>query len=133
MNIQILKRIDKAPKSGLMLLYLRDKVEFKEYNCLDELKLALGDKDILEIHLFDNNKEYRAIASTSKRFPSGVIEDISDFEYADDRSDCVKTESLVAESWCKEVAAKVAVINHVSYDENGMAMVDNYRLVRGDR
>lgn len=63
-----------------MLAYTRKKVIFQPYADPDEVKQILADEQILELHLFDRDREYRAIASRSPRFQDGVIETIADFE-----------------------------------------------------
>ena len=122
-----------APSHGQMLIYTRDKVFFQSYSTIDEVENAVGEcSDILELHLFDSTKEYRALSSTSYRAKSsaGIIEYIADFPYAE--------ANVFAENQMLEMSADfgnpggiIRVLNHISYDESGMAAVDDYRMVMG--
>ena len=72
MTYQDLKRVNEAPKSGQLLAYTRKEVYFQPYGSLAEAEGLLQEKTLLELHLFDNDKEYRAIVTRSKRFPDGM-------------------------------------------------------------
>lgn len=123
-----LKRKAEAPEHGQMLAYMRKQVIFKPYSNQSEVGLELEDSDILELHLFDEEKEYRAIASRSPRFQDGVIETVADF--AEEEENKIYRESVVTE---KEFGAVITILNHIHYDEkNGMADIDNYRLRMGE-
>lgn len=126
-----LRRIGEAPGSGYALIYTRQKVIFKAYNDIGKLREEIKNDELLEIHLFDDNIEYRAVSTRSKRYPEGVIEavigekneDQSIFEeevLIDQREERVLLERKGQE--------KITVLNCISYDENGMAFIDNYRL-----
>ena len=65
MDIRNLQQIDKAPHSGYMLLYTRQDVIFEKYDNIDNIKNDILSKvdsksnnELLEVHLFDNEKEY---------------------------------------------------------------------------
>lgn len=128
MDIQKLKRISEAPQKGYVLSYLRDKVIFKRYESIDDLLNELTEKEILELHLFDNEMEYRAVTSTSKRYSDGIIEDVIDFKYDSKSEDCFKSDMVLEQGYIDDIHT-ISVINHLMYDENGSASVDNYRLV----
>ena len=124
MKIDDLKQIGRAPQKGSHLLYTRKKVLFGEYHSLDEFRSGLEGEELLEVHLFDDTSEYRAITTESPRYPDGVIEWVADFE--DDGMNVYKETCLL------ENNGKLTVLNHISYDpDNGMASIDDYRLVRG--
>lgn len=123
MTLQDLKKLEGAPAQGQLLAYTRRKVIFQPYKRREEVAEVLGDKELLELHLFDEQKEYRCIASRSSRFPSGVIETVADFPENDEWS--VYREDVLLEDSQDEIT----VLNHIAYNgENGMAYVDNYRL-----
>lgn len=123
MNINQLKKIEEAPTQGTKLIYTRKKVIYGGYNSLDSCKNDIAEQDILEIHLFDDSKEYRAIATESKRFPDGVLEHLAEFNEDD---------SVYSETCMLEDGDKITVLNHISFnDDNGMAYVDDYRIKRG--
>lgn len=119
-----LTRVMEAPQCGQMLAYTRKRVIFQPYRNLEEVEQVLADTEILELHLFDGQKEYRTIVSCSPRFESGRIEAVAEFP-ADRESDVYK-ETVMLE---KEFGTKITVLNHIHYNEcNGMADIDNYRL-----
>lgn len=123
MRLQDLGRMKEAPLCGQLLAYTRKRVLFQQYGNTDELKSILGEEELLELHLFDAQKEYRCIASGSRRFPSGVIEAVIDFPEKDETS--VFKEEVPLE----DKKGIITVLNHIAYNEkNGMAYVDNYRL-----
>lgn len=138
MQLDNLSRISEAPASGLILAYTRDRVIFGRYEQLETLKEGMAGRELLEIHLFDPKKEYRAIASESKRFgETGSIETLADFE---EEEDTVYREEILLENpkdatggeeFLQETGRKtIIVLNHIHYDdESGMAEIDNYRLI----
>jgi len=129
MRYQDLKEIERgeknAPIEGYMLAYFPvKKVLFCPYHSLQEVVEVLGEEEILELHLFDRTKEYRAISTVSKRFPDGVIETVADFSEEEAYSETVCLERQFADVG----AGKIRILNHIAYDRKGMACVDNYRL-----
>ena len=123
MNIDNLKRLEEAPERGQILAYTRREVLFHSYESLESIREELQDKTILEMHLFDENKEYRCIATESKCFPKGVIEYIAEFS---DDSDVYKEKTLVEKGYDTDT---LTVMNHIRYEKsNGMAVIDDYRL-----
>lgn len=129
MEWQGLKRKAEAPKKGWVLAYTRKKVIFHPYETWEALEPELADVELLELHLFDQEKEYRCLSTRSKRFPEGVIETVADFREQDlDRQDD-NTEVYAEHIRLLWGGAEITVLNHVSYDKtNGMAIIDNYRL-----
>lgn len=117
-----LKRIGEAPGSGHALIYTRQKLIFKAYNDIGKLREEIKNDELLEIHLFDDNIEYRAVSTRSKRYPEGVIEAVIG-EKNEDQS--IFEEEVLLEGKGQE---KITILNYISYDENGMAFIDNYRL-----
>ncbi len=123
MTLQDLKKPEQAPAQGQMLAYTRQKVIFRPYEGREKVTEVLGNSELLELHLFDEQKEYRCVASGSSRFPSGVIETVADFSEEDERT--LYREDVLLEDSQEEIT----VLNHIAYnEENGMAYVDNYRL-----
>ena len=124
MMVEELKRIDSAPVPGQMLAYTRKKVLFQPYANTDEVRTILTDEELLELHLFNKEKEYRCIVSDSKVYPEGLIEYIAEFEESH--------ENVYRDECLLENGGKITVLNHISFnDENGMAMIDDYRLIMG--
>lgn len=128
MVVQDLRIKDSAPAEGILLVYLRQRIIFEKYNSIDEVIHKLNGETLLELHMFDQDKEYRAITTTSRRFSNGLIEEVVDFPYFEGASDCFVTDSLTDNAFNTEVA-KIRIINHLIYDDNGTVSVDNYRLI----
>lgn len=132
MKWEMLKRTGEAPENGWMLAYLRKEVLFIKYGSRGEVKGKIGSEDLLELHLFDKKKEYRCIASQSKRYKDGFVETVADFDektestYSDD---IYLEKNLYLEKDFQGLGEKIQLLNHLKYDENGMLEVDNYRLV----
>lgn len=139
MTYQDLKRVNKAPVSGQLLAYTRKTVHFQPYGSLAEVEALLQEDTLLEIHLFDHDREYRAIATRSRRFADGMIETVADFpeEVAGDiyreRAQLSKKDSDEMPTSGNTDPQTITVLNHISYGENGMAYVDNYRLQMGGK
>lgn len=128
MKIQDISRrkwFREAPEEGHILAYARDEVIFEKYSSLSQAEEWLKDKDILELHLFDREKEYRCLSSTSRRFAEqgGIIDLVESFE--DDPVSVYRDQTRLENR--KEI---LTVLNHITYDEEqGMAEVDSYRLI----
>lgn len=128
-----LKKLNEAPAAGQYLIYTRKAVLFAAYTSMAEVDAILQkhtENEILEIHLFDDEKEYRAVASSSKRYPEGVIEYVS--EIADtDEAEIYVDHTLLDPDAATSGQKILNVLNHISYGENGMISIDDYRLVMG--
>lgn len=128
MRIGELNIKEMAPLKGRMLIYTRQKVEFKPYSSVDEVIDTFKDIELLEIHLFDDSKEYRAISSMSHKYrEKGYIECC----VSDDMHNCdeIYDETIITENEYNNIP--VTVINYVTFDEKGMARVNDYRLKMG--
>ena len=137
MTWENMKHNKDIPDKGWILAYTREEVLFERYE-KDHLENILKNKDILEIHLFDQEKEYRAIQSTSwknrknedkairstswNNRAEGYIEHIASIDLSDQ-------EHVYREEITLEKGGTIFVLNHVNYDETGMAFIDDYRLM----
>jgi len=118
-----LKDISKAPETGCCLIYLRQKVLFEDYTDKKQVESAVNNQDILEIHLFDSDREYRAVASNEKR----IIEHIADFENT--KNNVYRDYAQIEDEFDMR-GMQISVLNHIVYDDKtGMATIDDYRLV----
>ena len=124
MKIEQLKRFDEAPMKGQVLAYTRKRVVFQNYKSHEEVQQLLTGDDIVELHMFDTDREYRSIVSESSRYDTGIIEWLEDFP--DEAKTVYKEECLLENG-----GGSIIVLNHIRYDENGMAQVDTYRLNMG--
>lgn len=122
--LEQLEKWNEAPDKGQLLIYTRETVLFHKYPSKTFVLELLEGQEILEMHLFDNQKEYRCILSRSKRWENGVIETIANFPI--EKENVYKEEILL-----ENTKEKMMVYNHIQYDENGMATIDNYRLAMG--
>ena len=114
----MITRINEAPESGVMYALYVDRVVYKEYLKDDLINdLALEDK-LLELHLFDENKEYRLIKARNKDIEC-VIED------------SVNHDDKYEENIFVGDKKKVTVINYIKYDEDDLLRFVNYRLKKG--
>ena len=139
MDIYSLEQIGQAPKQGCLLMYTRKKVIFEKYDCTGTdikeyivSKVNMEKEDtMLELHLFDTEREYRAVQSTAHRtYPGsakGTAECVVTKEESqkDDIDEYV--EDILLEKKFKQVGSRIRVINYMKYDENGMAEMYNYR------
>lgn len=137
MLISKLERIEEAPAAGRLLAYTRKRVFFRDYTSLDEVRQILAADEILEIHLFDDDKEYRALATESARYPKSVIEHVAEF-VPGEKDAGVEPTHLYGDVYLEECQLEreegtMLVMNRIDYDKNGMIRIDDYRLVMGGR
>ncbi len=124
-DIKKREKFKEAPGRGQILAYTRKEVVFCEYSNKEDIKEFAEDDELLEIHLFDSEKEYRGIMSRSPRFPEGWIDVI--VGAADD----TYVERVLLED---EDEVTLCIENHLAFDEDtGMAYVNNYRLIMGGK
>lgn len=123
MEWEKLARVQEAPEQGWMLAYFRKEILLDKYSSREDVRKHIENRELLELHLFDPHKEYRAISSQSRRYPAGVVEAIADFKLD---QDATYVEECYLEA---KFGKKIRICNHLNYDENGMLEIDNYRLV----
>ena len=114
-----------TPEQGMMYALYTDRVVYESYskNSLpseEEIK-----KDLLELHLFDAVGEYRYI-KTRKGEIEVYIND-ENMDYQDTYEERIYTLGKNVEKTDKN-ADKVEVVNYISYDENDLMVIRNYRL-----
>lgn len=114
-----------TPEQGMMYALYTDRVVYESYskNSLpseEEIK-----KDLLELHLFDAVGEYRYI-KTRKGEIEVYIND-ENMDYQDTYVERIYTLGKNVEKIDKN-ADKVEVVNYISYDENDLMVIRNYRL-----
>lgn len=125
-----LNKLWEAPLQGYLLAYFQKKVIFNKYSIKEnpsEILEAFQDECLLELHMFDEKKEYRAILSRRK---DGYIETIVSDEL--EENDIMEENVFLNEMTSgvvKEEKAKITVVNYLSFDENDDLMrIENYRL-----
>ena len=119
-----------APEKGQVLAYFRDEVLFQGYDSINSVKDLCKGKVLLEIHLFNADKEYRAVSSTGNvgSKTGGTIEYTADFAY---NPSSVFIEKMALDMDPGTTDRVVTVLNHLTYDQDGMASVDDYRMIMG--
>ena len=116
--------LTKAPEKGVIYALYIDKVLFRGYEDLREVSSYIQIDHLLELHLFDENKELRYIKTRRGDFICHEIKD--DGDYDDLYIDTVYVDS--ENSYKGDRQCKIKVINYLKYDENDMMHVVNYRL-----
>lgn len=128
-----LSQRNNAPKKGVILAYTRQEIIFQDYSDIADVEKILDDKELVEIHLFDEKKEYRALVTTGNRefnnSTKGTIEHIADFKTEDTKEYGVYKDNILLDRSFNVDYKSIAVLNKISYDDNGMADIDDYRLV----
>lgn len=116
-----------APEQGIMYALYRDRVVYEPYKreqLENEENLM---RDLLELHLFDDTKEYRFI-----RKRKGDVEVcIEDSTVSHDDSYTEQIYTLAGNAETLDETSKrnlVEVVNYIIYDENDLMTIPNYRL-----
>lgn len=112
--------LSKVPNQGIMYALYTDRVEYRPYK-KEELSEDAIQKHLLELHLFDDTTEYRMIQSEC-----GEIENvISDENMPHDDIYCEKIYTVKEN---EELDHCIEVVNYLTYDENDLLLIRNYRL-----
>lgn len=116
--------INLAPEKGIMYALYIDRMVFQEYTKDQLLKNAYLEDKLLEMHLFDENKEYRYIKSRLKDIEC-VIDDTV-------KHDDIYVESTYIQSNLDEEVTsssnRVNVVNYIQYNDEDLLTITNYRL-----
>lgn len=113
-----------APEQGMMYALYTDRMVYERYS-KKSLPLEEIQRDLLELHLFDAVGEYRYI-KTRKGEIEAFIND-ENMDYQDTYVEKIYTLGGNVEKSDKN-AGKVEVVNYISYDENDLMAIRNYRL-----
>ena len=107
-----------APKRGIMYALYTDRVVFEPYQKDQLPETEKLQKNLLELHLFDEDTEYRTVMSNR-----GEIETV----ICDKGQPCpdTYTEKVMVSD---DRISGIEVVNYLSYDENDLMMIKNYRL-----
>lgn len=112
----------KVPESGMVYAVYQDRVEYKAYRSLTEV-LARENltEGLLELHLFDEHKEYRFIKKR-KGFISKLICDDDPEEEKNIYEEQIYTEDNEGKE------GQVCVVNYMTFDEDDLLQIEKYRL-----
>lgn len=117
-----MNNIYQAPESGIMYALYIDRMVFQTYVKEELLKDPELETNLLEMHLFDDTKEYRYIKTRSKReHPVDFVIEDSGMDYDDTYEESVYVQKNPA-------AKKVTIVNYIKYNENDFLTFTNYRL-----
>lgn len=114
----------KAPERGMLYALYTDRMEYRPY---ERENLLLKEKDLqknlLELHLFDEKKEYRFIKKRKGELEVVVCDERKDY-------DDLYIEKIFTQEDEKEKnhASCIEVVNYLVYDENDLLKIKNYRL-----
>ena len=113
------------PELGTLYALYRDKVKYEKYSRKELLEDKQLTEKLLELHLFNDTREYRYIKTRS-----GEIETLISDETVEHED--IYTEKIVTLGNKKEKPDKdsglVEVVNYITYDENDLMRIENYRL-----
>ena len=125
--------VNLAPKNGYCLVFLEDytyifdsysivnnKIKTKNHNFLNTKKIS-------KLHLFDKEKEYRAIKSDGLQ---NIITNLFTKEEEKNINPLyLKTQEIYLDDDCAiDNKTKIKVINRFNFDENNCIFLENYRL-----
>lgn len=123
-KVDLIKEIQKkAPESGMVYAVYQERVEYEAYRSLTEV-LARENltEGLLELHLFDEHKEYRFI----KKRRGFISELICDDNYGDEKENTYEEQIYTEDSKGKE--GKVCVVNYITFDKDDLLQIEEYRL-----
>lgn len=116
--------INLAPEKGIMYALYIDRMVFQEYTKDQLLKDAYLEDKLLEMHLFDENKEYRYIKSRLKEIECVIDDSI-------EHKDVYVESTYIQSNLDEEVTSstnRVNVVNYIQYDADDLLTITNYRL-----
>ena len=115
----------KIPEKGIMYALYTDKVVYRKYDRKEFVEDQEATDKLLELHLFDTVAEYRYIKKRNGKIEALIRNDT--VEHQD-----LYTEKIITLGNKKEKPDKesgfVEVVNYITYDENDLMRIENYRL-----
>lgn len=117
--------IDKAPKQGTIYAAYIDKMVYKSYKRLEELAEYLSEEKLLEMHLFDQEKELRFWKTRSGEVRCSEIRDEDCYDDSYVESSYILGKDI---DQIQNLKQKIEVVNYIRYDENDLLHIVNYRL-----
>lgn len=120
------KTIDltKAPDRGIWYAVYTDRIEYLNYEKREASILA--DSKLLELHIFDNVKEFRVIRKRDQSLIEKVISDEESMNMGTyEETVYVNRKGIDNASPSGEM---VTVVNYIEYDDNDLLKISNYRL-----
>jgi len=116
-----------APERGRMYALYTNCMEYCAYNMAELLQRQNLAENLLELHLFDTEKEYRFV---QKR--KGCISKLIDDSCIDsEKGECTYEEGILTLD-SQGIPGRVTVVNYITYDEDDLLYIENYRLKEVD-
>lgn len=119
----IVERIksENVPKEGMMYAVYNNSIEYRAYTLPEVLSDSKLSDGLLELHLFDEENEYRYI----KRRGDDVSRLINDSIYHGDIY-CKYEEQVYIDG--DDTDDRVCIVNYITFDEDDLIQIENYRL-----
>ena len=119
-----------APEKGMMYALYTDRVVYKKYTKENLPSAQELLHNLLELHLFDDIKEYRYIKKRSGELEV-IIEDKDMIPEGEDRDMYCYTERIFTREPDTEAEGgiwQIDVVNYLSYNEDDLMTIPGYRL-----
>lgn len=113
------------PEQGIMYALYVDRVVYQKYSRDKLLQNKNLQNKLLELHLFDETKEYRYIKARNGEIETVISDDT--VEYQDQYTERIFTLADKKEN-PDENSGRIEVINYITYDEDDLMRIQNYRL-----
>ena len=117
--------LSNIPEQGTLYALYTDKVKYEKYKKEELLEDPHLAEKLLELHLFDDTREYRYIKTRR-----GEMETLISDETVEHQD--IYTEKILTLGNKKEKPDKdsgfVEVVNYITYDEDDLMRIGNYRL-----
>ncbi len=118
----------KAPEHGTMYAIYIDKVVYEPYTRETLLKDTELKENLLELHLFDKEKEYRYIKKRKGYIETEISDETVELDDKDDKYEETIFTLKKNQEKPDENHGEVRVINYIKYDENDLLTIQDYRL-----
>ena len=117
-----------VPEQGMVYAIYTDEVKYEKYNRSDLNEKEILRENLLELHLFDEEVEYRYVKMRERQKEDRFIL-ISDETVSHEKSYSEKIYTLKpGQEKTDKNSGFVEVISYITYDENDLMRIDNYRL-----
>ena len=113
------------PEQGIMYVLYVDRVVYQKYSRDKLLQNKNLQNKLLELHLFDETKEYRYIKARNGEIETVISDDT--VEHQDQYTERIFTLADKKEN-PDENSGRIEVINYITYDEDDLMRIQNYRL-----
>lgn len=118
--------LSKAPERGIVYALFRDRVMFERYSMEELEKSQFEGNNLLELHLFDEDTEYRIIRTRMNGCQEMVISD-EEIGFEDIYIEEILIANKDADSR-ENLVDTVKVVNYIDYNENDLLRIRGYRL-----